>query len=226
MVLKKILLNIFCLYSFVHFIGCEKNTLASSDYLDYQTIEELELPFYDEWFVVWGGRTLKQNYHASLKDQRFAIDVVQLENGSTFTGNGTRNEDYYCYGDTLFAPGSGQIVDMRNNVADNIPGKTNKKQLFGNYVIINHGNNEYSVLAHFMKNSIVVDIGDFVSQGQFIGLTGNSGNSTEPHLHYHLQNKPSISQGAGLPAHFQKYYADDVFVSIGEPVQNQTIRKD
>lgn len=77
-----------------------------------------------------------------------------------------------------------------------------------------------------MKNSIVVNVGDMLTQGQVIGLTGNSGNSTEPHLHYHLQNKPSIGLGEGLPAQFRNYYADDVFVPIGEPLKNQTIRKD
>ena len=222
---KKILFTTLCFCSILQFIGCEKETLVSSEFLDYQTIANLELPFNGEWLVVWGGRTLNENYHASLKDQRFAIDVVQMKNGSTFIGNGTRNEDYHCFGDTLYAPASGQIVEMKNSVADNNPGKTNKKHLFGNYVIMDHGNGEYSVLAHFMKNSIVVNVGDIVTKGQVIGLTGNSGNSTEPHLHYHLQNRPSIGKGAGLPAQFQNYYADDVFVPVGEPLKNQIIRK-
>jgi hypothetical protein len=221
---KNLFFYIFICFCILHLTGCEKDE-APSNYLDYQTIAELELPFNDEWFVVWGGHTKEENYHNSLVDQRFAIDVVQIENGSTFMGNGTQNEDYYCFGDTLYAPESGQIVEMENLVAENIPGETNKNQLFGNYIIIDHGNSEYSVLAHFMKNSIIVNIGDLVAKGQVIGLTGNSGNSTEPHLHYHLQNKPSIGQGVGLPAQFRNYFANDLFVSIGEPLKNQTIRR-
>lgn len=215
-----------CFYTILILYGCGKDTLLSSKYLDYQTIADLELPFNSEWLVVWGGRTLDENYHASLSDQRFAIDVVQIQNGSTFTGNGNQNEDYHCFGDTLFAPGSGKIVEMMNSVADNVPGRTNKKHLFGNYVIIDHGNDEYSVLAHFMNNSIVVNVGDYVAKGEVLGLTGNSGNSTEPHLHYHLQNRPSIGKGAGLPAQFREYYADDVFVSVGEPLKKQFVRKE
>lgn len=222
---KIILLYILFFSCILNLIGCDEDE-APSNFLDYQTVAELELPFNDEWFVVWGGRTKEENYHASLVDQRFAIKVVQFENGSTFMGNGTQNEDYYCFGNTLFAPESGQIVEMENLVAENIPGETNKNQLFGNYVIIDHGNAEYSVLAHFMKNSIIVNVGDLVTKGEVIGLTGNSGNSTEPHLHYHLQNKPSIGQGNGFPAQFRNYYANDVFISVGEPLKNQTIRKD
>ena len=204
---------------------CKKDEVAPSNYLDYQTIAELELPFTDGWFVVWGGRTLEENYHSSLVDQRFAIDVVQFENSSTFNGTGMQNEDYYCYGDTLYAPESGEVVEMENSVAENIPGETNTNQLFGNYVILDHGNEEFSVLGHLIKNSIIVNVGNSVAKGQVIGLCGNSCNSTEPHLHYHLQNKPSISQGEGLPAQFQNYYANDIFVSVGEPLKGQTIRK-
>ena len=219
--IRKFILFIFCI---LNLTGCEDD-IALEENLDYQTIVDLELPFKSTWFVVWGGRTIEKNYHASLTDQRFAIDVVQIENGSTFTGNGLRNEDYYCFGDTLFAPGEGQIVEMENLVPENIPKQTNKNQLFGNYVIIDHGNDEYSVLAHFMKNSITVTVGDMVTKGQVIGLVGNSGNSTEPHLHYHLQNNPSIMKGVGLPAQFPNYYANRVFVSTGEPSKSQEIRK-
>ena len=206
--------------------ACEKEGVAPSEFLDYETIADLEIPFKQEWFVVWGGRTLGENYHASLADQRFAFDVVQLENNKTHVGDGGQNEDYYCFGDTLYSPGAGRVVEMQTSVLDNIPGETNKDQLFGNYVIIDHGNQEYSVLAHFKLNSIFVKVGAVVTKGQVLGLTGNSGNSTEPHLHYHLQNHPGISQGAGLPAQFKDYYANDVFIPIGEPLRNQTIRKD
>jgi len=225
MTTKTLLFYIFIYFSMFYLTSCEKDEAASNN-LDYQTIAELELPFNDPWFVVWGGRTIDENHHASLNDQRFAIDLVQMENGSTFEGDGRQNEDYYCYRDTLYAPGSGRIVEMVNSVPENIPGETNTNQLFGNYVIIDHGNEEFSVLAHFVKNSITVSVGDYLDKGQAIGLSGNSGNSTEPHLHYHLQNKPSIGQGNGLPAQFKSYYADGIFVPMGEPLKNQTIRKD
>ncbi len=219
--LYKILFSLLCLI----LMSCDKGP-APSNYLDYETVAELELPFNDSWYVVWGGRDLTHNYHASLADQRFAIDVLQLEGGSTFEGDGTQNTDYYCYGDTLYAPAAGQIVAMKNNVEENIPGETNTDELFGNYVIIDHGNDEFSVLAHMITGSIPLNPGDMVEKGEMIGLCGNSGNSTEPHLHYHLQNSPLISSGEGLPAQFRNYYADDVFVVMGEPLRDQVIRKE
>jgi len=215
---------LFCIF-LMNLTSCHQEE-APSNYIDYQTIAELELPFNNSWYVVWGGRTLNENYHASLSDQRFAIDVVQLENGSTHTGSGMQNDDYHCYGDTLFAPASGQVVEMKNFVSENIPGETNGNELFGNYVIIDHGNAEFSVLAHMITNSVSVNLDDIVVKGEMIGLTGNSGNSTEPHLHFHLQNKPSIGHGEGLPAQFINYYANDLFVLSGEPLRDQTIRRD
>jgi len=215
---------LFCVF-LINLTGCDKEE-APTDFLDYQTITELELPFNTSWYVVWGGHNLADNYHASLRDQRFAIDVLQIDNSSTHTGSGLHNADYYCYGDTIYAPANGQVVEMKNSVPENIPRQTNTNELFGNYVIIDHGNDEFSVLAHMITNSIVVNVGDVVGKGQILGLTGNSGNSTEPHLHYHLQNKPSIGQGEGLPAQFINYYANDLFVPKGEPLRNQIIKKE
>ena len=214
---------LFCV-TLINITGCSI-VETPSNYSNYENIAELDLPFNGSWYVVWGGRNLNNNYHNSLNDQRFAIDVLQIKNGSTFSGSGTKNEHYYSYSDSIYAPASGQIVEMKNYVIENIPGETNKNELFGNYVIINHGNDEYSVLAHMITNSIIVNPGDRVTKGQLIGLCGNSGNSTQPHLHYHLQNQASIGHGEGLPAKFNNYYANNIFVSIGEPLKKQTIKK-
>ncbi|MHA1188121.1 MAG: M23 family metallopeptidase [Candidatus Heimdallarchaeota archaeon] len=72
----------------------------------------------------------------------------------------------------------------------------------GNYVIIQHENNEYSFYAHIIKGEVKVKKGDKVKQGQVIGLLGNSGNSTGPHLHFHLMDDSGIFTGRGLPCHF------------------------
>ena len=78
----------------------------------------------------------------------------------------------------------------------------NPNSALGNAVIIKHREYEVSVLAHFKQGSIQVDVGDSVGRGQVLGLCGNSGNSSEPHIHYHLQNTPVIQDGTGIKCVF------------------------
>lgn len=63
----------------------------------------LRLPFGSEWTVFWGGRTLAENYHRASAAQRYAYDFVVTRDGSTHTGAGTSNEDYYCEGEPIVA---------------------------------------------------------------------------------------------------------------------------
>ena len=86
-------MKILCVFSLSIFISLScANEEDSSEFIEYELKTDLELPFNDSWYVVWGGRTIEQNYHSSLEDQRFAIDVVQFENGSTFQGNGSKKQ--------------------------------------------------------------------------------------------------------------------------------------
>ena len=195
-------------------------------YLNYKTKTVLELPFDDEWYITAGGKSLEENHHfAPHRHQRYALDIVQVINRRGYTGDGSKNEDYYCFGKRLNAPGDGKIVTVVNNIEDNVPGILNEKQAWGNYIVIDHLNGEYSCMVHFKKNSIIVAVGDNVVRGQMVGQAGNSGNSTGPHLHYHLQTTASSTTGVGLPMQFQNYYADDVFTERGEPITSQIVRK-
>jgi hypothetical protein len=195
-------------------------------YLNYKTKTVLELPFEEEWRINAGGKSLEENHHfAPHRHQRYALDIVQVKNGTSRSGDGTRNEDYYCFGKRLNAPGDGKIVTVVNNIEDNVPGILNEKQAWGNYIVIDHLNGEFSCMVHFKKNSIIVAVGENVVRGQMVGQAGNSGNSTGPHLHYHLQTTASRSTGIGLPIQFINYYTDDVFTERGEPVTYQKVSK-
>ncbi|WP_289665324.1 M23 family metallopeptidase [Flavobacterium panacagri] len=195
-------------------------------YLNYKTKTVLELPFEDDWYIVAGGKSLELNHHFTPnRHQRYALDIVHVINRRGNTGDGTKNEDYYCFGKRLNASGDGKIIAMENTIEDNVPGIKNSKQSFGNYIIIDHLNGEFSFMLHLKKNSIIVKVGDTVKRGQQVGLAGNSGYSTGPHLHYHLQSTSSLATGVGLPMQFQNYYADDVFTERGEPITSQIVRK-
>jgi murein DD-endopeptidase MepM/ murein hydrolase activator NlpD len=166
---------------------------------------ELSLPFKDKWLVFWGGDTKELNHHHDVPNQRFAFDfVVADETGKTHKGDGSANEDYFAFGREVISPGDGEVTDVINGVRDNVPGSMNPYSALGNAVIIRHRENEVSVLAHLKLDSIKVKVGDKVARGQLIGLCGNSGNSSEPHLHYHLQNTPIIQDGTGIKCLFHK----------------------
>src|SRR3546814_7037124 len=73
-----------------------KPQAAPSPYLDYQTKARLRLPFEGEWYVVWGGHDIEQNYHAATPGQRFAYDLLKIVDGSSHRGDGSalRSEEH------------------------------------------------------------------------------------------------------------------------------------
>ena len=201
---------------------------AASTFLDYRTKTELHLPFKTtrgaSWYVAWGGRTVEQNYHVTAPDQRFAYDLILVRDGKIFSGTGEKNTDYACFGEPVLAPAGGTVVQSVDTVEDNIPGHPNRLAPPGNYVVIDHGNGEYSLIAHFRSGSVRVNAGDRVAQGQQLGKCGDSGNATLPHVHYHLQTGNDYRIGGGLPIFFTDYFSDDVRVPRGEPVRGEYLR--
>jgi murein DD-endopeptidase MepM/ murein hydrolase activator NlpD len=165
----------------------------------------LSLPFKGQWLVFWGGDTPEQNQHHNTPNQKFAFDFLGVnEKGQTRKGESQTNEDFFAFGREVLAPANGEVTDVIGGVRDNTPGSMNPYSALGNAVFIQHGRNEISVLAHLKQNSVMVKVGDKVKKGQVIGLCGNSGNSSEPHLHFHVQNTPIIQDGTGIKCYFQK----------------------
>jgi murein DD-endopeptidase MepM/ murein hydrolase activator NlpD len=196
---------------------------AATRFSDYVTKTRLTLPFDGEWYVFWGGRTVEENYHAVTVDQRFAYDILVMRKGVTHPAGGKANSDYYCFDQPIHAPAAGVVTESVDGIEDNVPGVMNPAAPAGNHLVIDHGNGEYSLLAHFRRGTVTVHTGDHVKAGQLLGKCGNSGNSSEPHLHYHLQNTPKFGGSEGLPAQFHDYCADGKHVDRGEPHKGQTI---
>ena len=196
---------------------------AASPYLDRDTIADLRLPFEGKWHVFWGGRTLAQNYHAADPGQRFAYDFVKRVGGSTHRGDGSALDQYYCWDQPILAPAPGTVVERVGDLPDQAIGTANPRQPAGNHVMLDLGHGEYALLAHLRKGSIVVEPGQAVTTGDLLGRCGNSGNTSEPHLHFHLQDSPRFGNGLGLPAFFNDYVADGRPVAHGEPLRGQTI---
>jgi hypothetical protein len=203
---------------------------AASPHLEYQTRAPLRLPFANPgegggWYVSWGGRDAIHNYHVIAADQRFAYDFLLNRNGAPAKAGGLRNEDHYCWNQPVLAPAAGRVVSAIADQPDNArPGeKTPGVTPPGNHVVIDHGNGERSLLAHFRRGTLRVHEGETVKAGQVLGLCGNSGNSSQPHVHYHLQTGGKFGEGLGLPAFFNGYVADGVQVPRGEPQRGQVV---
>jgi hypothetical protein len=163
------------------------------------TQTEFIMPILEEWYVYWGGTNIRDNYHYAYESQRYAYDLVIRKNGRSYSGDRRKNESYYAFGKEVIAPAGGEVIQVEQSIPDNEPvGRMNPSRPFGNYVMIDHGNQEYSVLSHLKRNSPTVQVGDVVEQGQLIGRCGNSGNSSEPHIHFHVANSPVLNQGQSI----------------------------
>lgn len=171
------------------------------------------------WFVFWGGDTEFQNYHTVAPNQRHALDIVGWQDGGTHTGDGTRVEDYFVWGQPLVAPAAGTVVEVFNDEPEQTPGSTLSetnpdafKTLHpaGNHVVIQTAKEEFVYMAHMQRGSVLVKSGDLVKPGDAIGLVGNSGNTSEPHLHIHIQNVADFfnPSAVGIPLVFSNLMVD------------------
>lgn len=162
------------------------------------------MPFEGEWTVAWGGINTMLNYHYEYPAQRYAYDLFIVRDGARLEGDPKDNASYFAFGQPVVAPLGGKVVKVVDGHPDNVPfDKPLTEEAAGNHVVIDHGNGEYSVLAHFKKDSIVVKEGDTVKQGDRLGLCGNSGNSSDAHIHFQVSDSPSLENGASLRIRFE-----------------------
>jgi len=159
----------------------------------------LGLPFHGTWLVFWGGDTRAVNHHIDSPSQRRAADLVMVDaHGVTHRGDGHANGDYLVYGQEVLAMADGVVVTAVDGVPDNQPGEMNTMFVPGNLVIIEHGGGLWSAYAHLVPGSLRVKVGAKVKRGQVLGRCGNSGNSSEPHLHVQLEDGPRFEKSWGV----------------------------
>jgi murein DD-endopeptidase MepM/ murein hydrolase activator NlpD len=190
-----------------------------------RNISRLILPFKGEWTVFWGGDTKELNYHVVDQAQKNAFDLlITDEKGNSYKTIGQTNEDYYVFGKEIIAPVAGEIVLVVDGIKDNTPGEMNPIYVPGNTVIIKTVNNEYLFFAHFKQHSIKVKQGQQVKQGELLGLCGNSGNSTEPHLHFSMQNVESLNKATGVKSYFDNILVNGELKNDYSPIKGEKIK--
>lgn len=157
--------------------------------------------------------------------ERFAVDwfrwdpadaLDRLATGvlSTFRGDPTRNDDYLAYDEPVLAVADGTVVAVVSDVVDSVPpdlpSGIGLADLGGNLVVLDIGGGIYASYFHLAPGSSSVVVGDVVARGEVIGRLGNSGNSSEAHLHFQLQRTPAPLSGDNVP------FVIDSFTYLGE----------
>jgi murein DD-endopeptidase MepM/ murein hydrolase activator NlpD len=150
--------------------------------------------------------------------------VITDAQGKSHKNDGKKNDDYYAFGKELIAPCDGEVVTVIDGIEDNIPGEMNPIYLPGNTVVIKTANNEFLFFAHFKQNSIKVKQGQKVKKGDVLGLCGNSGNSSEAHLHFHIQNIANMVNATGAKCFFEKIVVNGTALTNYSPVKGDKIR--
>lgn len=148
---------------------------------------------------------------------RFANDLFLIDaRGAFYPGEGQTREDWFGYGAPVYAPGAGRVVRVVNTIPENTIEKgtvvyakevspDNPQSFGGNVVVIDHQNGEFSLIAHLKHGSVTVREGEQVTQGQYLGQMGLSGDSPEVHIHYQLQDGPDFLNSQNLPAYFRSF---------------------
>jgi murein DD-endopeptidase MepM/ murein hydrolase activator NlpD len=196
---------------------------------DYETKTKLIIPIHGRLIVYDGHDFYSHHRRVNLNQPivqkmgfhdnpvRYAYDLCPVnEHNALYHGDPTKKENWYAYGTPVYAPGDGVVVSAENTLKENtIEGK---KLVMppdfpdtiiageGNHVIIDHGNGEYSELAHMQTGSVEVKKGDRVKRGQLLGKLGFSGDTGHHvHLHYQLMSSTEIPEIRSLPSYFSDF---------------------
>ena len=161
--------------------------------------------------------------------QRFAIDWLELyPDGKSFHGDRSDNKNYRDYGAEIHYVASGTVTEVKDGIPQNIPGPASRavpitlETIAGNHVIVKIADGVYAGYMHMQPGSIRVKVGDRVARGQVLGLLGNSGNSTEPHLHFQLCSESSTLACEGLPYAFSSFEVEGKGMGWKSSEPNQT----
>ncbi len=144
--------------------------------------------------------------------QRFAIDWVEFfPDGKTYHDDPSDNKNYRAYGSEIHAVASGTVTQIKDGLPQNTPGAKSLavpitlETIGGNHVIVDIGDGLFAFYAHMQPGSLRVKVGDSVHVGQVLGLIGNTGNSSEPHLHFDICNASSELACEGIPYAFVSF---------------------
>jgi hypothetical protein len=137
--------------------------------------------------------------------ETFDLDWMRVDERKECKNDCTRNDDYSCFGVPVRSVSDGEVIGVRNDMPDESPSlkqSANIKTPFdysGNFVYVRLRPDVYAFYAHFQPGTVTVKPGDKVKTGTVLGKLGNSGNTSAPHLHFGLLDRPDALVGSSLP---------------------------
>jgi Peptidase family M23 len=192
---------------------------------------EVEMPVAGRWLAYNSPGDRVPSHHLHAYGQTYAIDLVhdpaeRPRPGLAWWPLARRPQDFPGFGRPVLAPAAGTVVRAHDRERDHwsrtsVPGLLylalegtvrellGPGRILGNHVVLDLGGGVYAALAHLRRGSVRVRPGDRVVAGQPLAECGNSGNSSEPHLHFQLMDHPSVLLAAGLPLRFARYRVGD-----------------
>lgn len=144
--------------------------------------------------------------------QRFAADFTRVGLDGRFFPEGADERDKaasYAYGVDVLAVADATVADVRDGIPENdgqdraVP--ITLQSVTGNAVFLDLGQKRFAFYAHLKPGSVLVKKGERVNVGQPIGKLGHSGNSTAPHIHFHVCSAPTGLECNGIPYVFDRF---------------------
>lgn len=191
----------------------------------------LSLPFTGRWLARNSPARRVPSHGTDLLGERYAIDFIGVDDRRrTATHRDWRTllatepaQRFFAYGRPILAPADGVVVVAHNGEDDHVArrsqlalvpyalGQVSRLRrgvpaIAGNHLIVAlPGGGGFVALVHLRAGSIRVAVGDQVVAGQPIAECGNSGNSTQPHLHIQVMDSADLSVARGVPMVFRRF---------------------
>ena len=179
---------------------------------------EFRLPLDGQVTVAWGGASSDVNYHVFLPDQRWAYDLLVTQSGRSAAKERNRLDAHYAWNLPVRAPAAGIVRRSVDGQPEAILGAPRwGLSGLGNHVVIEVAGEQFLFIGHLRRATVAVAVGERVHAGQVLGRVGNSGNSSEPHVHLHLQDSLRPYFGEAIPFRFSGYEQEGRFVTLGMP---------
>lgn len=210
----------YLVFSFFIFVFTSASIQAIQGYITPPNSVDLQFPLVGKHYVILqGGSNQILNHHYRVPAQKYALDILK----GNVLGQRAKNwnpknlDDFFIYQAQVVSPCDGLVIKAIDGLDDVELKTSDRKNIAGNHIVIlSEEKKVYVLLAHLKKGSLLVQEGDRVSTRQSLGLVGNSGNTSEPHLHIHCTTADSedyLFKGKGVPITFNTKYL----------VRNQTI---